>query len=334
MGNNVLNIGSLGFPWKTQDPFLFCVYHHDKYPEGNELMGPDVSLAGRTLGQDFDPSNDWRMYHGRTVPGFPQHPHRGFETVTVVPQGIVDHSDSMGAAGRFGNGDVQWMTAGKGVNHCEMFPLLNRDKPNPLVLFQIWMNLPKKSKFVEPHFRMLWSEDIPVYKTADGKTEVTVVAGQVGEVKAASPAPDSWAADAANEVAIWTIRMEPGASWELPLASRGVNRSLYLYDGDQVKMDESTLPSRSYAELRPDASVTIHNGETVGHLLLLQGQPLGEPVVQHGPFVMNTREEISEAIRDYQRTGFGGWPWPKDEHAHERGRGRFARHADGRLEEK
>ena len=106
----VKNIFPLGFPWKTQDPFLFCVYHADAYPKGNEQMGPAASLEGRNLGQDFTLKDGWRMYHGRTVPGFPAHPHRGFETVTIVRKGIVDHSDSMGAAARFGHGDVQWLT--------------------------------------------------------------------------------------------------------------------------------------------------------------------------------------------------------------------------------
>ncbi len=124
-------------------------------------MGPAESLAGRNIGQDFNPNEKWRMYHGEKVPGFPAHPHRGFETVTVVTKGVVDHSDSLGAAGRFGFGDVQWMTAGKGVQHCEMFPLLHKDKENPLELFQIWLNLPKASKMVAPHFAMLWSDAIP-----------------------------------------------------------------------------------------------------------------------------------------------------------------------------
>ncbi|HTH07632.1 MAG TPA: pirin family protein, partial [Ilumatobacteraceae bacterium] len=137
----VLETFPLGFQWPTADPFLFCVHHVDRYPSGNPSLGPAASLAGRTLGQDFDGIDGWRMYHGQVVPGFPAHPHRGFETVTYVRSGLIDHSDSLGAAARFGRGDVQWLTAGAGVVHSEMFPLLDRDGPNTLELFQIWLNL-------------------------------------------------------------------------------------------------------------------------------------------------------------------------------------------------
>jgi len=108
----IVDVKPLGFTWDTADPFLFCVHHLDRYPPGNDALGPAVSPAGRNLGQDFTVRDGWRMYHGTTVPGFPADAHRGFETVTVVLEGFVDHSDSHGAAGRYGEGDVQWMTAG------------------------------------------------------------------------------------------------------------------------------------------------------------------------------------------------------------------------------
>src|SRR5580704_6754982 len=153
----VLEIRALaGPPWQTSDPFLFCVHHDDAYPAGNEHLGPAASLAGRHMGQDFAGKDGWRMYHGAVVPGFPQHPHRGFETVTIIRRGLIDHSDSLGATARFGAGDVQWLTAGGGIVHAEMFPLLDRSAPNPLELFQIWLNLPGEDKLVEPHFAMLW----------------------------------------------------------------------------------------------------------------------------------------------------------------------------------
>ena len=154
--DKIIAVKPMDFPWQTQDPFLFCAYHRDEYPKGNEQMAPDTSLLkGRNIGQDFTLKDGWRMYHGSTIPGFPYHPHRGFETITLNKEGVVDHSDSLGAAGRFGEGDVQWMTAGKGIQHSEMFPLIHKDKKNPLEIFQVWLNLPKASKFVEPHFKML-----------------------------------------------------------------------------------------------------------------------------------------------------------------------------------
>src|SRR6476659_7261109 len=203
-------------------PLLFCVHHDDAYPKGNARLGPDAPLAGRDLGQDFSRKDGWSMYHGREVPGFPGHPHRGFETVTIVRRGLVDHSDSLGATARFGGGDTQWLTAGKGIVHSEMFPLVHRDEPNPLELFQIWLNLPRAGKFVEPHFSMMWSDSIPrhVVRDANGKaTTVTIVAGSIeGADAPPPPPPESWAARAESDVAIFTIEMEAGATWTLPPA--------------------------------------------------------------------------------------------------------------------
>jgi redox-sensitive bicupin YhaK (pirin superfamily) len=276
------------------------------------------------------------MYHGQRVPGFPAHPHRGFETVTIVTKGLVDHSDSLGAAGRFGFGDVQWMTAGKGVQHCEMFPLLNKDRDNPLELFQIWLNLPKAKKFAAPHFAMLWSDAIPIVKVdKNGKgTEVRLVAGNIGSVKAPAPAPNSWAADPDHEVAIWTIRMEADAEWKLPLASASVNRSLYFYDGASVQIAGKDFSSHQAIDLRADQEVSIKNGTTVSNFLLLQGSPINEPVVQYGPFVMNSQAEIQQAMDEYRKTHFGGWPWPTFEHVHPREKSRFAKYPDGVEETK
>ena len=216
----VLNISPIrGVPWQTFDPFLFCVYHQDAYPAGNERLGPAASLSGRNIGMDFEGKDGWRMYHGSVVPGFPQHPHRGFETVTIMRKGYIDHSDSLGATARFGRGDVQWLTAGKGIVHCEMFPLLNPREPNPAELFQIWLNLPSSDKFVEPYFSMFWDQDIPRHTVLDANgraTEILVVAGNSGNTKAPPPPPNSWAARATADVAIWTIKMAPEAQWTLP----------------------------------------------------------------------------------------------------------------------
>ena len=330
--NSILSIRKLGFPWETSDPFLFCVHHEDAYPAGNEQMGPAASLAGRNIGNDFAVKDGWRMYNGDIVPGFPAHPHCGFETVTIVRQGLVDHSDSLGAAGRFGHGDVQWMTAGRGVQHCEMFPLLNTQKGNPLELFQIWLNLPKAKKFAAPHFAMLWADTIPRHIATDnnGKsTEINIIAGRLGDKTAPPPAPDSWAADPAHEMAIWTIRMQPGAHWTLPSASSSVNRTIYFFKGESLRLDGEKIMVGHAAALRTDHDANLENGPEESHLLLLQGRPIKEPVAHYGPFVMNTQDEIRQVMQEYQRTEFGGWPWPRHDHVHPRKRGRFARYADG-----
>lgn len=329
----ILNIQPLGFMWPTTDPFLFCVHHHDHYPRGNDQFGPDASLKGRNLGQDFTIKDGWRMYHGETIPGFPAHPHRGFETVTVVMEGFVDHSDSHGAAGRYGNGDVQWMTAGSGLQHCEMFPLLKKDQENPMELFQVWLNLPGKKKFADPHFAMLWAEKIPKYVKTDTegkKTEINIVAGHIDDTVAPPPAPDSWAADPANEVAIWTIKMEAGAKWPIPVASSEARRTLYFYKGPEIRVAGFEVSPYNAIELLPEMEVIVENGYSEAYFLLLQGIPIAEPVVQHGPFVMNTQDEIHQAFSDYRRTQFGGWPWSRYDHVHPREKGRFAKYADGK----
>ena len=333
--NVVLSVRPLGVPWETADPFLFCMYHNDKYPKGNEQLGPAASLAGRNIGQDFEGKDGWRMYHGSVVPGFPQHPHRGFETVTIMRHGFVDHSDSLGATARFGPGDVQWLTAGKGIVHSEMFPLLNREAPNRLELFQIWLNLPRSDKFVEPHFGMLWSEHIPQRSTRDANgrtTEVILVAGKLGDSRAPAPPPHSWAARGESDVAIWTIKMDPQATFTLPTAAADSTRSLYFFRGGTLKIDDQSIPVNTRTQLRPNAEVTLQNGPGEAELLLLQGRPIGEPVVQYGPFVMSSRSEIQQAFEDYRRTGFGGWPWPTDDPVLPRAEGRYAKHADGRVE--
>lgn len=322
---------ALGFPWRTRDPFLFCVHHLDRYPRGNRELGPAASLSDRRLGMDFEVKDGFRMYHGEVVPGFPAHPHRGFETVTLARQGMIDHSDSLGAKARFGHGDVQWMTAGRGIVHSEMFPLLDADRDNPVELFQIWLNLPAKNKMVEPHFSMLWSSSIPKVKV-DGESEVTVVAGRFGEARAPSPPPDSWAADEAADVAIWVIRMEAGSRLELPPTQPGTHRNLYLFEGQAVRAGGHEVRAPVGLELRGPAGLVVENGDAPAELLLLQGRPIAEPVAHHGPFVMNTRQELVAAFRDYEHTRFGGWPWPSAEPVHPREEGRFAQHPDGRVE--
>ncbi|WP_373018379.1 pirin family protein [Muriicola sp.] len=333
MPNSIKKIFPLGFPWETQDPFLFCVYHLDHYPKGNDEMGPAASLEGRNLGNDFAPNAlGWRMYHGHTVPGFPYHPHRGFETITIVNKGFCDHSDSLGAAGRFGQGDVQWMTAGRGVQHSEMFPLLRQDKDNPLELFQIWLNLPREKKMVDPHFKMLWHEEIP--EIHENGTRLKIIAGRYARTEAPAPAPDSWAASEENHVAVWNLHLDPGASFTFPDIPEDVNRTLYFYEGDSAVIESTRIRPDHGITLDTNAVELTNNGLETGHFLLLQGKPIGEPVAKYGPFVMNTEREIQQAMDEYRLTQFGGWPWPYPDNVHDRDKGRFAKYPDGTLVEK
>ena len=291
------------------------------------------------------------MYHGDHVPGFPQHPHRGFETITLVRRGMCDHSDSLGAAARFGEGDVQWVTAGSGIVHSEMFPLLRADRPNPLELFQIWLNLPAADKMADPHFTMLWADEIPRVESVDvdGRTTVvTVVAGAVGGAEPPAPPPESWAARAETDVAVWVVTMEPGARWTLPAAagaaaggvgadgsSPGTLRVLYPFEGPSLVVDGEQVPAGHGALVRCDRDVELVAGDGTGadgplECLVLQGRPIAEPVARYGPFVMTTREEIVQAFDDYRATEFGGWPWAEDGPAHGDEPERFARFPDGR----
>lgn len=335
MASPVLQKVPLGFQWPTVDPFLFCVHHLDRYPAANDRQGPAASMGDRALGQDFDGLDGWRMYHGQVVPGFPSHPHRGFETVTYVRQGLVDHADSLGAAARYGRGDVQWMTAGKGIVHSEMFPLLDRDMPNTTELFQIWINLPAADKMVDPHFAMFWDHDIPRYVVtdSDGRTvEVTVIAGTLGAEEAPEPPPASWASRADADVAIWHIVMDRATSWTLPAASSADTvRTLYVFEGDGLEVAGEPIDPSTGVVVDATADIELVASGAV-EILMLQGRPLAEPVAQYGPFVMNTRAEIEQAFDDYRRTQFGGWPWDRDDPVHGADDTRFARHADGHVD--
>jgi redox-sensitive bicupin YhaK (pirin superfamily) len=335
----VLQTVELGPRWPTIDPFLFCAHHDDAYPAGDDRMAPAIELGERELGMDFSGQDGFSMYHGLVVPGFPNHPHRGFETVTFVRKGLIDHSDSLGAAARFGRGDVQWVTAGRGIVHSEMFPLLDREGPNHLELFQIWLNLPASDKLVDPYFTMFWGEDIPTITATDDAgrtTTVTVIAGRFGDVEPHSPPPDSWASRADADVAIWHLHLEPGARFELPAAAGGDEtvRVLYLFEGDTLRIADSDVANDTGVVVRAGVPVELEAGPESVEVLVLQGRPIAEPVAQYGPFVMNTEAEIRKAFVDYQSTQFGGWPWDDEAPTHGRDRGRFARYADGSEEDR
>jgi hypothetical protein len=194
------------------------------------------------------------------------------------------------------------------------------------------LNLPKANKFVEPHFKMLWHEEIPIIEEENAK--IKVIAGNYKSTQAIAPAPDSWAANDDNEVAIWNIQVEANSEYTLPKANSKANRTLYFYEGSEIFFEDGKIISNFGVDLDPSQEVTIKIGDEKAHFLLLQGKPIEEPVAKYGPFVMNTEEEIQKAMEEYRLTQFGGWPWPYPDNVHDKEKGRFALYPDGNLVEK
>lgn len=309
----VKNISKIQGQMPIRDPFIMGAYHYDKYPKGNGKMGPSASLTGRNIGNDFDPALPWHMYHGQEIPGFPHHPHLGFEIATIIPEGYADHFDSLGSKGRYGDGDVQLMSAGSGVLHSEMIPLIHEDKENPFRSFQIWINLPKKSKSTPPDYKMLWKEQIPKVKATDEngkKINIKVILGKYYGIQSLEPLEHSWAANPDNHMGLALVDLEAGATFKLPAVSETMNRFVLFYDGQGiVDVEGYKIQEKNLVDLEGAEEIIIKNGDDRALLFILEGEPIGEPVAAYGPFVMNTQEELQHAFDLYRRTEFGGWPW-------------------------
>jgi quercetin 2,3-dioxygenase len=261
--------------------------------------GAGVKLR-RSLGsgpyQRFDPflmldeffSDDPEDY----LAGFPSHPHRGFETVTYMLDGVMRHEDVLGNRGDIGPGDVQWMTAGRGVIHSEMPQQANGRMRG----FQLWINLPAREKMKPAAYRGIPSAEIPTVPLAGGG-EVRVIAGALEQQGRATSGP---IAGLSTEPLYFDLRLPAGASATIPTPPEH-NVFLYMYEGDAVVGEDSgALPFRAAGLLTPGDEVHLRAGAGGARLLMLGGKPIGERVVQYGPFVMNTPEEIQQAIRDYQ----------------------------------
>jgi len=183
---------------------------------------------------------------------------------------------------------------------------------------------------------MFWNDDVPRLEFKDdagNTTEVTVVAGALGDKKPQSPPPDSWASQADSDVAIWTMALEPNAELTLPAAKEGSLRTLYFFKGETLNVCGDEVPANHVIQVEAEGALHLKNGAQPSEVLLLQGRPIGEPVAKYGPFVMNTEDEIHQAVADYQATRFGGWPWPENDPVHGPVPKRFAKHADGRTDE-
>jgi redox-sensitive bicupin YhaK (pirin superfamily) len=232
--------------------------------------------------------------------GAPDHPHRGFETVTYMLSGAFEHEDSAGHAGALGPGDVQWMTAGRGVVHSEMPARAVRERGGRVHGFQLWVNLPARDKLMDPRYQEVPAGRIPEAATEDGLARVRVIAGEALSARAVI--------DTRTPIVYqdWTLR--PGARVEQPVAADH-NAFVYVFEGRVRAGDESLeLGEGQLGLLGPGTSVTLSVPGDAGagaRLLILAGRPLREPVARYGPFVMNTEGEIHQAIADYQAGRLG-----------------------------
>ena len=224
--------------------------------------------------------------------GFPWHPHRGFETVTYMLDGHMQHQDHMGNRGDLGPGDVQWMTAAHGIIHSEM----PQQSEGRMRGFQLWINLPAKEKMKPAAYRDVPAREMPVVALAGGG-EVRVIAGTLEQDGVRTDGPIQ---GVTTEPLYLDVRLPAAAVFTAPVTV-GHNAFLYLYEGDAtVGDDHRALPHQAAGLLSDGDQVRITAGNKGVRLLLLAGKPLREPVVQYGPFVMNTRDEIEQAIADYQ----------------------------------
>jgi len=226
--------------------------------------------------------------------GFPEHPHRGFETVTYMLDGRMRHKDNRGNEGLLVPGSVQWMTAGRGLVHSEM----PEQQEGRMRGFQLWVNLPASDKMVEPRYQEFPPERIPVASPADG-VRVKVIAGRVGDIEGPISQP-------ATDPVYLDIALDPGASWQLSLPE-GHNAFAYVFEGAAIigdGEDARELQTHELAVLGGGELLDVRAGDAAARLIVVAGRPLREPVARHGPFVMNTREQIMQAFVDFQEGRF------------------------------
>jgi len=230
--------------------------------------------------------------------GAPDHPHRGFETVTYALEGAFEHEDSAGHRGTLGPGDVQWMTAGGGVIHSEEPSQRIRQQGGRVHGFQVWVNLPARLKMTQPRYQEVKAEGIPTATTADGTASVRVIAGEALGARAVI--------DTHTPITFQDWTVEPGADVTVGLA-HGQRALVYVFAGVAGVGDGAELVrDGQLAVLGAGDSVRLRGPATgSARLLLLAGTPIGEPVARYGPFVMNTRDEIMQAIRDFQSGRMG-----------------------------
>ena len=269
-----------GFPVRS----LFSYNSHGKH------VSPFL-LLDHAGPMNFEPADRPR--------GVGQHPHRGFETVTIVYKGEVEHLDSTGAGGKIGPGDVQWMTAGAGIIHQEFHSHEFTKTGGSLEMVQLWVNLPAAEKMTDPGYQTLLNTDIPAVNLPDGAGSVRVIAGEFdghrGPARTFTP------------MQVWDLRLNQGGSARLDLPE-GWNSMLVVLHGT-VQVNGAEVAREGQLVVlgqEREGAVVEANGEAV--VLVLAGQPIDEPLVGHGPFVMNSEAEIRQAISDYNQGRFGRIP--------------------------
>ncbi len=228
---------------------------------------------------------------GDYIAGFPEHPHRGFETVTYMLAGHMQHQDNHGNRGDLTPGSVQWMTAGRGILHSEM----PQQEDGLMWGFQLWVNLPAKDKLTEPRYQDIAPERIPVIHPADG-VEVKVIAGEIGGVTGPVEA-------IATAPIYLDVSLQPGTSFvlDLPVGHHGF---AYVFEGETTSVGGEPLQRSELGVLSDGEQLQLAGGEKPSRLLIVAGKPLNESVARYGPFVMNTQQEIHEAIADFRAGRF------------------------------
>ncbi|WP_447751208.1 pirin family protein [Pseudomonas nicosulfuronedens] len=238
--------------------------------------------------QEFPPTNARR--------GVGQHPHRGFETVTIVFKGELEHRDSTGAGGRIGPGDVQWMTAASGILHEEFHSEAFARSGGTLEMVQLWVNLPASDKMAAPRYQTLLDSAIPVIELADGAGTLRLIAGRFGDRQGA--------AQTFTPIDVWDLRIKQGIPVSLPLVAGRTAALVVLHGTVQVNGREVVREAQTVLFDRSGDEVVLEaNGEA--HILLLAGEPIDEPIVGYGPFVMNSESEIRQAVQDFESGHFG-----------------------------
>jgi redox-sensitive bicupin YhaK (pirin superfamily) len=236
------------------------------------------------------------------IAGFPAHPHRGFETVTYMLDGHMRHEDHLGNRGDLSPGDVQWMTAARGIIHSEM----PQQSEGRLRGFQLWINLPSKEKMKPAHYRDIPAQQIPSVQLASGASAKVIAGTVLLEGRSTSGPVNGADAPLSTDPLYLDLKLPAGVALVVPV-TRGHNTVLYIYEGEATvgePHDARTLPYRAAGVLSDGDSVRMQGGERGAQLLLLAARPLREPVVQYGPFVMNTRQEIEQAVEDYRSGRF------------------------------